>query len=112
MQAAETPIYGKVFVALWAFHFELSFFSASGKYIALNEAKVIEKGSLNGFIIGKNYDRCERSHQLLALVFEILSFKSFLGAVNTDYNEVIADITENVDANNESSSELQKLFKA
>ena len=53
----------------------------------------------------------KRSHQLLALAFVILLFKSFLGTVNTDYNEVIADITENVDSNNESSSELQKLFK-
>ena len=62
IQANETPIYDKVFVALRAFHIELSFFSALGKYIAesggpyiLNEAKVIEKGSLNGIIMGKNY---------------------------------------------------------
>ena len=61
--------------------------------------------------MGKNYDCCKRSHQLLAITFEILLFKSFLGTVNTDYDEMIADITENVDANNESSNELQKLFK-
>ena len=47
----------------------------------------------------------------MALAFEILLFKSFLGTANTDYDEVIANITENVDANNESLSELQKLFK-
>ena len=103
IQATKTPTHDKVFVALGAFHIELSFFSVLGKYIAesggpyiLDEAKVIEKGSLNGFIMGKNYDRCKRSHQLLALVFEILTFKLLLGTVNTDYDEVIADITENV----------------
>ena len=107
-----------MFIGLGAFHIELSFFSALGKYIAesgghyiLNKDKVIEKGSLNGFIMGKNYHCCKRSHQLLALGFEILLSKSFFGTVNTGYDEVIADITENVDANNESSSELQKLFK-
>ena len=98
-----------MFVALGAVHIELYFFSALGKYIAesgspyiLNETKVIEKGSLNGFVMGKSYDRCKRSHQLLALAFEILLFKSFLGTANTDYDEVIADITESADANHES----------
>ena len=116
--STDTPSYDNAFVSLGAFHIELSLFSASGKYIAeqggsyiLNEAKVIEKGSLNGFIMGKSYDRRKRSHQLSALAFEILLFKSFLGTFNTDYDEVIADITENVDANNETSSKLQKLFK-
>ena len=51
---------------------------------------------------------------LISFWYQHLQFyysKSFLGTVNKDYDEVIADITENVDANNESSSELQKLFK-
>ena len=118
VQATETLTYDKVFVALGVFHIELSFFSALGKYIAesggpyiLNAAKVIENGSLNGFIMGKSYDHCKTSHQLLAVAFEIWLFKSFLGTVSTDYDEVIADISENVDPNNESSSVLQKLFK-
>ena len=38
----------------------------------------------------------------MALAFEILLFKSFLGTANTDYDEVIADITESADANHES----------
>ena len=93
-----------MFAVPGVFHIELSLFSALGKYIAgsgdlytPNEATVIEKVSLNGFIMGINYDRCKRSHQLLALAFEILLFKSFLGTINTDYDEMTADITENVD---------------
>ena len=61
IQTTETPTHDKVFVALGAFHIELSFFSALGKYIAesggpyiFNETKVIEKGSLNGFIVAKD----------------------------------------------------------
>lgn len=104
MQATETPTYDKVFAALGAFHIELSFLSASEKYIAesaglyiLNEAKTM--------IVAKD---------LISFWYQHLEFyysKSILGTVNKDYDEVIADITENVDANNESSSELQKLFK-
>ena len=104
IQAKKTLTYDKVFAVPGVFRIEMSFFSALGKYIAgsgdlytLNEATVIEKVSLNRFIMGINDDRCKRSHQLLALAFEILLFKSFLGTINTDYDEMTADITENVD---------------
>ena len=81
-----------MFIAQRAFHIELSFFSTSGMYIAelggpyINEHKVIENRSLNGFIMGKNYDCCKRPHQLFALAFEILLFKSFLSTGNTKCN--------------------------
>ena len=74
LQAEESPKYDKVFAAMGSFHIELAMFRAIGKYIAeseaehlLNETHVIEKGSLSGFLHGKNYNRCKRSHQLLAL---------------------------------------------
>ena len=60
-------------------------FGAFGKYVAesggphvLNEAHVVEKGSLNSFLTGKSYKRSKRSHQLLALGKEILHFQAFL----------------------------------
>ena len=71
LQAEESPKYDQVFVATGSFHMELAMFGATGKYIAesgaehlLNETLVIEKGSLNGFLHRKNYNRCKRSHQL------------------------------------------------
>ena len=78
LQAEESTKYDKVFVAMGSFHMELAMFGAIGKYIAesgaehlLNETQVIEKGSFNGFLRGKNYNRCERSHQLLELALEV-----------------------------------------
>ena len=63
LQAEESPKYDKVFVSMNSFHMELAMFGAIGNYIAesgaehlLNETHVIEKGSLNGFIHGKNYN--------------------------------------------------------
>ena len=65
----KSPKYVKVFVAMGSFHMELAMFAAIGKYIAksggeylLNETHVIEKGSLNRFLHGKNDNRCKRSH--------------------------------------------------
>ena len=85
IQAEESPTYDKIFVHLGAFHIEMAFFCAIGKYIAesggpyiLNECHIIERGSLKGFITGKNYNRCKRIHQLFAAAMEILHFKSFL----------------------------------
>ncbi|XP_057304270.1 uncharacterized protein LOC130641476 [Hydractinia symbiolongicarpus] len=64
LQAEESPKFDNIFVALGAFHVEMAMFSAFGKYIAesggphiLNEAGVIEKGSLKSFLLGKCYKR-------------------------------------------------------
>ena len=85
LQAEEVPTYDNVFINLGAFHIEMAFFSAIGKYIAdsggphiLNESCVLQKGSLNAFIKGKAYNRCKTIHQLLAAALEILHFRSFL----------------------------------
>ena len=100
LQAEESPKYDQVFVATGSFHVELAMFGATGKYIAesgakhlLNETHVIEKGSLNGFLHGKNYNRCKRSHQLLALALEIKHFKAFLASKENP--EVYNDQIEN-----------------
>ena len=62
IQCEEQPTYDNVFVALDSVHVELALFSAFGKIITvsggphiLNECDVLAKGSVNGFIKGKNY---------------------------------------------------------
>ena len=84
IQAEETPQFDNVFVALGAFHVEMSYFGVLGKFIAdsggpyvLNESHLIEQGSLPSFLSGKAYKRSKRLHQLLALAMEILHFNSF-----------------------------------
>ena len=67
IQKEESPEFDYLFVALGSFHIELAFFSVCGKIISesgaphfLNECEVLKKGSLNGFIKGKHYNRCKR----------------------------------------------------
>ena len=50
------------------------------------------KGSINSFLIGKSYKRCKRMHELLALVFEILHFESYLTTRN--WEEVMGTILQ------------------
>ena len=85
IQSEEKPRFDNVFVALGAFHVELALFGAFGKVIAesggtyiLNESEVLASGSLKSFHKGKNYKRCKRMHELLALAMEVLHFKRFL----------------------------------
>ena len=85
IQEEERPQFDKIFIALRPFHVELAFFSALGKIVAgsggpyiLQESEALAKGSINGFLSGKNYKRCKRMHEILSLSMEILHFKSFL----------------------------------
>ena len=123
LQAGESPKYDKVFVAMGSFHMELAMLGAIGKYIAesgaehlLNETYVIEKGSLNGFLHGKNYNRYKRSHQLLALALEIKHFQAFLASKeNPDvYNNQIENICkeQNPSENPDDAQELLHDYKS
>ena len=123
LQAEESPKYDKVFVSMNSFHMELAMFGAIGNYIAesgaehlLNETHVIEKGSLNGFLHGKNYNHCKRSHQLLALVLEIKHFQAFLALKeNPDvYNDQIENICkeQNPSENPDDAQELLHDYKS
>ena len=92
-----------IFVALGSFHIEMAFFSACGKVISesgsphfLNEFEVLKKGSLNGFIKGKHYNRCKRFHEYLSLSMECLHFQSFSSGLE-DSEEVISEIRLELD---------------
>ena len=79
----------------------LAYFNTCGKIISesgalhiLVESLVLAAGSTNGFIKGKNYNRCQRIHELLSLAFEILDFLSYLAKIpNT---EDVLDIIRSV----------------
>ena len=106
-----------------SFHMELAMFGTIGKYIAesgaehlLNETHVIEKGSLNGFTHGKNYNLFKRSYQLLALALEIKHFQGFLASKeNQDvYNDQIENICkeQNPSKNPDDAQELLYDYKS
>lgn len=91
IQAMEKPRFNNLFIQLGSFHIFLSFFKAVGKYIAdsgapyaLTESGVLAQGDLNGFLLGTNYNRCNRIHPILAVSLEIYHFQAFLRDEN-DY---------------------------
>ena len=92
IQAEESPEFDNIFVTLGSFRIETAFLNAFGKIVSnsgalhlLNESLVLTAGSTNGFIKGKNYNRCKRIHELLSLAFEIFHFQSYLAKIpNSD----------------------------
>ena len=61
-----------------------SLFQWIGKHIAdsrtphlLNQARILEKGSLKGFLAGKSHNRCRIIHQILAAAMEIIHLRGF-----------------------------------
>ena len=87
-QVEESPEFDNIFVTLGPFHIDLAFFNACGKIISesgalhiFNESLVFAAGSINGFIKGKNYNKCKKIHELLSLAFEILLFQSYLAKI-------------------------------
>ncbi len=84
IQATDHPKFSNIFIMPGAFHIEIAFFRALGKLIAesggptmLTETEVLSRGSLNGVLQAKNFNRCKRLHPLLALAFEVLHFQAF-----------------------------------
>ena len=105
IQAEESPEFDNIFVTLGSFHIELAFFNACGKVSSesgalhiLNESLILAAGSTNGFIKGKNHNRCKRIHELLSLAFEILHFQSYL-AKTPDSEEVLDIIRSELNIN-------------
>ena len=78
IQAEESPEFDNIFVTLGSFHIELAFFNACGKIISkasaihiLIESLVLAAGSTNGFIKGKNYNRCKRIHLFSVIISKL-----------------------------------------
>ena len=85
IQATESPAFDAVFVNLGAFHIELAYFNAIGKYIAesggsyiLTESGLLASGSMNGFLRGKHYNRCKRIHVIFAAALLVLKLREFI----------------------------------
>lgn len=126
IQAEETPVFDNIFVALGSFHIEMALLSAYGKFIAesggphiLNECEVLAKGSINSFNKGKNYKRCKRMHELLALAMESLHFEMFLASQENSFENyeiirsevgVMKQEIDHEDSNFVYSKEMEDIF--
>lgn len=103
IQIDHAPAFNEIFILLGPFHVKLSFYKALGKFIdnsgitmLMVSCGLIAEGSLNGFISGKNYNRCKKLHEVNALCLKSLHFKKFLEKNNYIYEESdIRSILEN-----------------
>ena len=71
IQDKEAPVHDKLFIKVGGMHFRMSWYSSLGYFISdsglpyvLLNSEILGTGSLNGFLKGKHYNRCERIHTL------------------------------------------------
>lgn len=96
IQHTKKPEFDDIFINLGAFHTQMAFFKAIGKYIdssglieILVEAGALAGGSMNSFLDSKHFNRCKRLHPLASSALEILHFEQYLFEINTDGGETL-----------------------
>lgn len=99
IQLTEKPKFDNLFINLGAFHTEMAFFKALGKYIdssgiidILVQSEALAQGSTNGFIDGKHFNRCKRLHPLFSAALQSLHIKEFLSNYEVDYDILLDDL--------------------
>ena len=111
----ETPHFDKPLILLGNFHVELAFFGAVGTFLngsgieaVLPESGVLAEGSIDGFIKGKFYNRCQRIHEMTAIVLEQLLFERFSNLLSVEEKDLLTEIVFNAPAySSTSADELQ-----
>ncbi|XP_072754742.1 uncharacterized protein [Anoplolepis gracilipes] len=101
IKMTETPKFDNIFINLGAFHIQMAFFKAIGKYIdacgitdILVQAEVLAEGSVNGFLSSKHFNRCKRIHPLLSGALQILNFEQFMSENNFDVDILTKDLND------------------
>ena len=87
IQAEESPEFDNLFIQFGQFHIMGSMLSSLGRIIegsggpyVLIEAGIIAPGSMNKFLKGKMFNRCQRGHMMLATAMEGLHFAQWVDA--------------------------------
>lgn len=105
IQENEKPKFDNIFVNLGAFHMQIAFFKAVGKYVdscglveALVQAEVLASGSMNSFLESKHFNRCKRLHPLTAAALQKLHFEKYFSTSNVSL-EMLDDLLRTVIVN-------------
>lgn len=84
--------FNRLFVHLGAFHIQMAYFKAVGKFVdecvltsIMSSADMLAAGSVNSFISGKHFNWCKRIHPITALAIHILHLRSFF-KIYSEYN--------------------------
>ena len=98
IQKQESPVYDNMFNALGSFHIEKAYFKALGKIMSesggpflLQECQV----SIKSFLSGLSYNKSKQLHEILATVFDILHFKTFLD-LQEDKEEILEIVRNHI----------------
>ena len=104
IQKQESPLYDEIFVDLGAFHIQMAFFKAIGKYIDSSGLVDIFTSfkrscggggvSVNAFIDSKHFNRCKQMYPLLSAALQVLHFNRFLSDRSIDINDFLDDILQ------------------
>lgn len=115
IQEQDKPKFDHIFVNLGAFHMQMAFFKAIGKYIdscglvdVLVQSEVLAGGSANSFLDSKHFNRCKRLHPLTASALQTLHFEQYLSTTNISL-EMLDDLLKTLEENtlcNESTSNV------
>uniref|UniRef100_A0ABD2W9U6 Uncharacterized protein n=1 Tax=Trichogramma kaykai TaxID=54128 RepID=A0ABD2W9U6_9HYME len=78
LQNTELNQFKRLFVHIGDFHVQMAYMKALGSFISdcglatiLVESYLLGSGSINGFLSGKNFNKCKRLHILMSLRLEI-----------------------------------------
>ena len=111
---SQTDEFRNIFVHIGGFHVMMAFFKAIGKFIdtcgisnIMIDTELIASGSINGFLSGKNFNRCKRLHPMVSLGFSILHFRQFLRENNIEITEEIKDYITNYNNTKSASSMIE-----
>lgn len=98
IQHTKKPEFDNIFINLGAFHTQMAFFKAIGKYIdssglieILVEAGSLAGGSMNSFLDSKHFNRCKRLHPLASSALQILHFEQYLSEIDTDSGKTLKE---------------------
>lgn len=111
IQLHEKPEFDNVFVNLGAFHMQMAYFKAIGKYIdssglveILVQAEALAGGSMVSFLDSKHFNRCKRLHPLASGALQVLHFEKYLSEKQYDpdtLNEDLAAVINTPSEDNE-----------
>ena len=71
-----------------------TFLNGSGIEVVLTQSGVLAEGSLIGFIKGKFYNRCQRIHELAAIVLERFLFEWFSSTPSNEEKHTLLLISQ------------------
>ena len=108
IQDKEAPVHDKLFIKVGGMHFRMSWYSSLGYFISdsglpyvLLNSEILGTGSLNGFLKGKHYNRCERIHTLLYTALSELHIERFKndsysnGKLPGEVSEILLSFSQN-----------------